>query len=52
MELDDPQIDNQIHLININQNNQICSLLYHLGQVDDRAIEKYKREAKVKNRES
>ena len=28
------------------------SLLYNLGQVDDRAIEKYKREAKVKNRES
>lgn len=28
------------------------SLLYHLGQVDERAIEKYKREAKVKNRES
>ena len=28
------------------------SLLYSLGQVDERAIEKYKREAKVKNRES
>ena len=28
------------------------SLLYNLGQVDERAIEKYKREAKVKNRES
>ena len=28
------------------------SLLYSLHQVDDRAIEKYKREAKVKNRES
>ena len=28
------------------------SLLYNLGKVDDRAIEKYKREAKVKNRES
>ena len=28
------------------------SLLYNLGEVDERAIEKYKREAKVKNRES
>ena len=28
------------------------SLLYNLGEVNDRAIEKYKREAKVKNRES
>ena len=28
------------------------SLLFNLGQVDERAIEKYKREAKVKNRES
>ena len=28
------------------------SLLYNLGEVDNRAIEKYKREAKVKNRES
>ena len=28
------------------------SLLYNLGQVDERAIDKYKREAKVKNRES
>ena len=28
------------------------SLLYNLGEVDDRAIDKYKREAKVKNRES
>ena len=28
------------------------SLLYSLGQVDERAIEKYKREIKVKNRES
>ena len=28
------------------------SLLYNLGQVDERIIEKYKREAKVKNRES
>ena len=28
------------------------SLLYSLGKVDERAIEKYKREAKVKNRES
>ena len=28
------------------------SLLFSLGQVDERAIEKYKREAKVKNRES
>ena len=28
------------------------SLLYSLGQVDERIIEKYKREAKVKNRES
>ena len=28
------------------------SLLYYLGKVDERAIEKYKREAKVKNRES
>ena len=28
------------------------SLLYNLGQIDERAIDKYKREAKVKNRES
>ncbi len=28
------------------------SLLYNLGEIDDRAIDKYKREAKVKNRES
>ena len=28
------------------------SLLYNLGKVDDRMVEKYKREAKVKNRES
>ena len=28
------------------------SLLYNLGQVDERIIDKYKREAKVKNRES
>ena len=28
------------------------SLLFNLGQVDERVIEKYKREAKVKNRES
>ena len=28
------------------------SLLYNLGKVDERMIEKYKREAKVKNRES
>ena len=27
----------------------LCSLLYNLGQVDERAIEKYKREAKVNN---
>ena len=28
------------------------SLLYNLGKIDDRTIEKYKREAKIKNRES
>jgi peptide chain release factor subunit 3 len=28
------------------------SLLYHLGQIDERIIEKYQREAKQKNRES